>query len=143
MSRPSAQELSEARLRRILSARERLKSRLLGTFRSRILATALFTRRPELGEPDVIVTVYSEWVHVISSLNAGQLSFMPTDGRTRDLRQYADELLSIGATIAAELHFELVREPGGPLGHSCPVHIADGVPSGYNFIFRRPPEERL
>lgn len=122
---------------RVVNSRERLRARVDAKVREFVLGSALFRAHPELGQPDVFVHVYSQFVHVVTSLNGAQLSILPIHGRTRDLNHFAEELRERFERLATDLHMTLVTEPGGPFGKSTPVMVID-TPSGYWAVLSRP-----
>jgi hypothetical protein len=124
---------------RVMKARERLKFRVYAAVRGVVLGTELFRTHSELYEPDVVVSVYSEYIDVNASRNEGQVRLLPVNERSRILTRFAEELRDGIAKSAAPLKLEFTTD-SARYGRSQPVMLVD-VPSGYRAVLlRKEPE---
>jgi hypothetical protein len=120
---------------RISRDRERLRFRVYSAARDVVLGTELFRSNFQLHEPEIVVTVYAQYVDLNASLNEAQLRLLPAKGRSRDLRRFAEELRSGLEKLAVQLQLELTDDPAR-WGGSGPVSLADAA-CGYRAVLLR------
>jgi hypothetical protein len=126
---------------REMDSQERLRDRVSSAVGRLARETSLFQQRPELGDPDVIVQAYLQFVLVNVCLNPGQIRIVPFEGRIPALDRFTEELKVGVERIARELH--LVFEPGaGPFGTTGPIGVLPpSTPGGYQAVLVRPRTE--
>jgi hypothetical protein len=120
---------------RVIKGRERLKFRVFAAVRDVVLGTQLFRSNFQLHEPDICVNVYAEYVDVNTTLNEGQLRLLPTNGRSRDLNLFAEELQSGIGRVAGPLHLQLTLDTAR-YGGSEPVRLLEAS-CGYRAVLLR------